>query len=88
MYMETVCEEIKKDMKNIEADSSSSIIIDLFIHPFKCLLDSLKCCCFKIIYHKKHYRNCIIEMDFELLDFESIRKFSENLGSLGSFRKI
>ena len=41
----------KEDMKNIEADSKKIdcyAILDLFIHSFKCLLDSLKCCCFKI----------------------------------------
>ena len=51
MYMETVCEEIKEDMKNIEADSKKIdcyAILDLFIHSFKCLLDSIKCCCFKL----------------------------------------
>ena len=42
---------IKEDMKNIEADSKKIdcyAILDLFIHYFKCLLDSIKCCCFKI----------------------------------------
>ena len=49
--METVCEEIKEDMKNIEADSKKIdcyAILDLFLHSLKCLLDSIKCCCFKI----------------------------------------
>ena len=44
-------DDIKEDMKNIEADSKKIdcyAILDLFIHSFKCLLDSLKCCCFKI----------------------------------------
>ena len=34
-----------------EADSKKIdcyAILDLFIHSFKCLLDSLKCCCFKL----------------------------------------
>ena len=35
--METICEEIKEDMKNIEADCYA--ILDLFIHSFKFLLD-------------------------------------------------
>jgi len=51
VYIETVCEDIKEDMKNIEADSKKIdcyAILDLFIHSFKCLLDSIKCCCFKI----------------------------------------
>ena len=49
--MEMVCEEIKGDMKNIEADSKKIdcyAILDLFIHSFNFLLDSLKCCCFKL----------------------------------------
>ena len=45
-----VCEEIKEDMKNIEADSKKIdcyAILDLILHSFKCFLDSVKCC-FKI----------------------------------------
>ena len=58
-------DDIKEDMKNIEADSKKVdcyAILDLFIHSFKCLFDSLKCCCFKLkISYKKilklYYRN-------------------------------
>ena len=45
-----VCDEIEEDMKNIEANSKKIdcyAILDLFIHSFKCLIDSLKCFCFK-----------------------------------------
>ena len=43
-------DEIKEDMKNIEADSKKIdcyAILDLILHSFKCFLDSVKCC-FKI----------------------------------------
>ena len=48
MYMETVCEEIKEDMKKKSKKIDCYAILDLFVHSFKCLLDSLKCCCFKL----------------------------------------
>ena len=44
-------DDIKEDMKNIGADSKKTdcyAILDLFIHSFKCLIYSLKCCYFKI----------------------------------------
>ena len=47
---DAVCQEIKEDMKNIEADSKKIdcyAILDLILHSFKCFLDSVKCC-FKI----------------------------------------
>ena len=58
--METVCEDIKEDMKNIEADSKKIdcyAILDLFIHSFKCLLDSLKYISFKlkILYYRNGF---------------------------------
>ena len=48
--MESVCEEIKDDMHKMEEDSKKIdcyAILDLILHSFKCLIDSIKCC-FKI----------------------------------------
>ena len=44
--METICEDIKQDMEQIQNDSKKIncyAILDLFIHSFKCILDSVKC---------------------------------------------
>jgi hypothetical protein len=48
--METICEDIRDDMKNIESDAKKIdcyAILNLIIHSFKCFIDSIKCC-FKI----------------------------------------
>ncbi len=45
--MESICEEIKVDMKNIEEDSKKIdcyAILHLIRDTLKCRLDSLKCC--------------------------------------------
>ena len=45
-----ICNEIKEDMHKIEEDSKKIdcyAILDLILHSFKCLVDSIKCC-FKI----------------------------------------
>ena len=50
IYMDSVCEDIRDDMKNIESDAKKIdcyAILDLIIHSFKCFIDSIKCC-FKI----------------------------------------
>jgi len=47
---DSVCEEIKDDMKNIESDAKKIdcyAILDLIKDCIKCFIDSLKCC-FKI----------------------------------------
>ena len=49
--MEAVCNDIKEDMHKIEEDSKKIdcyAILDLIIHSFKCFIDSLKCCFFKM----------------------------------------
>jgi len=48
--MDSVCEVIKDDMKNIESDAKKIdcyAILDLIKDYIKCFKDSLKCC-FKI----------------------------------------
>ena len=48
--METICEDIRDDMKNIKSDAKKIdcyATLDLIIHSFKCFIDSIKCC-FKI----------------------------------------
>ena len=75
--METICEEIKEVMKNIEADSKKIdcyAILDYLYTVSNSVLIVLGVV-FKYKYHKKYCRNYIIEMDFETLDFEEIRKF-------------
>lgn len=45
--MDTICEEIKDDMKKIEEDSRKIdcyAILDLIKHCIKCFFDSVKCC--------------------------------------------
>jgi hypothetical protein len=49
--MDSVCEDIKNDMHNMEEDSKKIncyAILDLIKDTLKCILDSLKCCFFKI----------------------------------------
>ena len=49
--MESICEELKEDMHKIEEDSKKIdcyAILDLIKDTLKCLLDSLKCCFFRI----------------------------------------
>ena len=46
-----VCEEIKEDMHKMEEDSKKIdcyAILDLILHSFKCFIDSIIKCCFKI----------------------------------------
>ena len=48
--MDEICTEIKDDMHKIEEDSKKIdcyAILDLILHSFQCLIDSVKCC-FKI----------------------------------------
>ena len=45
--MDSICEEIKDDMHNIEEDSKKIdcyAILDLIKDTLKCLYDSIKCC--------------------------------------------
>ncbi len=47
---DSICDEIKDDMKKIEEDGKKIdcyAILDLIAHCIKCFIDSLKCC-FKI----------------------------------------
>ena len=49
--MDSICEEIKDDMHKIEEDSKKIdcyAILDLIKDTLKCILDSLKCCFFRI----------------------------------------
>ena len=49
--METVCEDIKNDMKKIDEDAKKIdcyAICDLIKDSIKCLLDSLRCCFCKV----------------------------------------
>ena len=49
--MDSICNEIKEDMHKIEEDSKKIdcyAILDLIKYTFKCILDSLKCCFFRI----------------------------------------
>jgi hypothetical protein len=53
--MDSICSEIKEDMHKIEEDSKKIdcyAILDLIKDTFKCILDSLKCCFFRIKYNK------------------------------------
>ena len=57
IYMDSVCEEIKDDMKYIESDAKKIdcyAILDLIKDCIKCFIDSLKCC-FKLKYHNIIY---------------------------------
>lgn len=45
--MESVCQDIKDDMHDIEEDSKKIdcyAILDLIKHCLKCFIDSLRCC--------------------------------------------
>ena len=45
--MDSVCKDIKDDMKKIEEDSKKIdcyAILDLIAHCLKCIIDSFKCC--------------------------------------------
>jgi hypothetical protein len=47
---DSICEEIKEDMKNIESDAKKIdcyAILDLIKDCIQCFIDSIKCC-FKI----------------------------------------
>jgi hypothetical protein len=49
--MDSICNEIKEDMHKIEEDSKKIdcyAILDLIKDTLKCILDSLKCCFFRI----------------------------------------
>ncbi len=48
--MDSICTEIKEDMRKIEQDSKKYCyaILDLIKDTFKCIFDSLKCCFFRI----------------------------------------
>ena len=49
--MDSICNEIKEDMHKIEEDSKRIdcyAILDFIQDTFKCILDSLKCCFFRI----------------------------------------
>ena len=49
--MDSICNEIKEDMHKIEEDSKKIdcyAILDLIKDTFKCILDSLKCCIFRM----------------------------------------
>jgi hypothetical protein len=49
--MDSICSEIKEDMHKIEEDSKKIdcyAILDLIKDTLKCILDSLKCCFFRI----------------------------------------